>query len=65
MLAMPLHSPKCPPIDWVVPYVELITYLTIGSCNENMLFIQSFHLIYTATFVTVRELVKLYSTMTV
>ena len=48
----------------VVPYVDLITHLTSGSCNENMLFILSFHLICAATFVTVRELMKRYSTMT-
>ena len=53
------------PIESVVPYVDSITYLTRGSCNKNMLFIQSFHLIYTTTFVTVRELVKIYSTITV
>ena len=48
-----------------MPYGDLITYLTRGSCNEKVLFIQSFHLIYTATFVTVSELVKRHNTITV
>ena len=49
--AIPLHSLQYPPIDCVVrAYVDLITHLTRGRCNENMSLIQSFHLIYTATF---------------
>ena len=56
--AIPVHSLKYPPNRLGCAYVDVITQLTRGRCNENMSFIQSFHLIYIATVLTVHEFGK-------